>query len=103
MKTKGIAIALLVVAVVLLLLIYWRGPTIVERPVYINRYRDDIVPVYVQPSWWGSFGAPWAYDKPWKMGSGLPGMKVPPPPPPASQPPPPPPSQPAPPAQPPAK
>ncbi len=72
---------------------YSMGPTVVEKPVYVNRYIQDTVPVYVQPSWWSFYGPPWGYksgyDKPWKMGSGLPGMKVPPPPPPAPSTPPP--------------
>ncbi len=35
--------------------------------------------MYVQPSWWGFYGTPWAAHRaPWKIGSGLPGMKVPP-------------------------
>ncbi len=99
-----LGIAVLLVVLALTAITYSMGPTIVEKPVYVNRYVEDTVPVYVQPAWWGFYGAPWGYksgyDKPWKMGSGLPGMKVPPPPPPASQPPPPPgpgPAQPAPP------
>jgi hypothetical protein len=89
-----LGIAVLLVVLALTAITYSMGPTIVERPVYVNRYVEERVPVYVQPAWWGFYGAPWGYksgyDKPWKIGSGLPGMKVPPPPPPASQPPPPP-------------
>lgn len=83
---------------------FFSRPTVVETPVFVNRYIQEPVPIYVQPAWWGSFGAPWGYKtgytKHWKIGSGLPGMKVEPsqPAPPPSQPAPtPPPSQPAPP------
>ena len=74
--------ALLFIVIALIAILYSIGPVVVEKPVYVQ----ETVPVYVQPAWWGYFGAPWGYksgyDKPWKMGSGLPGMKVPPPPPP---------------------
>ena len=106
-KSTAFSVGATLIILVLLWLIYSSMvPTVVEKTVYV-----DTVPIFVQPDWWGSFGAPWGYktgyDKPWKMGPGLPGMKVPPPPPPGppapppgpgpSQPPPPPagPSQPA--------
>lgn len=94
-----IGIALVFAVLVMLVVDALRGPTVIEKPVYVNRYVENPVPVYVQPAWWGAFGAPWGYktgyEKPWKMGSGLPGMKIPPPPGGPSQPPPPAPSQPA--------
>lgn len=80
-----LGLGLILVALALLSVAYSMGPTVVEKPVYVNRYVEERVPVYVQPAWWGYFGAPWglstSYQKPWKMGSGLPGVKVPPPPP----------------------
>ena len=86
-KSTAFTVGSVLVAVVLLYLLFAQGSTtVVEKPVYINPY---VYPdtVFVQPAWWGYFGYPWGYktgyDKPWKMGSGLPGMKVPPPPPPA--------------------
>jgi hypothetical protein len=86
-----IGVALLLVSVALLVISYSMGSTIVEKPVYVREYVET--PVYVQPSWWGFYGTPWGhksgYDKPWKIGSGLPGMKVPPPPPPPAPSPPP--------------
>lgn len=100
-----LGIALLLVVVALIAITYSMGPTIVEKPVVVSRYVEDRVPVYVQPAWWGFYGAPWGNYSSWKIGSGLPGMKVPhppgppPPPPPAPGPgpaqPPPPDSQPA--------
>ncbi len=86
-----IGIALLLIVVALLSISYSMGPTVVEKPVVVREYVET--PVYVQPSWWGFYGTPWGhksgYDKPWKIGSGLPGMKVPPPPPPPAPSPPP--------------
>ena len=91
-----LGVTLVVIAIALLAITYSMGPTVVEKPVYVNRYVETPVPVVVQPGWWSYFGAPWGYSsgygKPWKMGSGLPGMKVPPGPPPAGPPPPPPPA-----------
>ena len=85
MKSTVIGIGLILVGLALIILIYSMGPTVVEKPVVVNRYIQETVPVYVQPNWWGFYGAPWGhksgYDKPWKIGSGLPGVKVPPPPP----------------------
>lgn len=95
MKTNTLitvlGIALLLAVVALFAQPYLTAPTVIEKPVYVNRYVEDTVPVYVQPAWWGYFGAPWGSgsQKPWKMGSGLPGMKVPPPPPPGPPAPPP--------------
>lgn len=91
MKTSILAIALVLVVLALLAILYSLGPTVVERPVVVNRYIQEQVPVYVQPGWWGFYGAPWGSGstKPWKIGSGLPGMKVPPPPPVGPSPPPP--------------
>lgn len=84
-----LGVALLLIVVALLAITYSMGPTIVEKPVVVNRYVEDTVPVYVQPAWWGFYGAPWGFNSSWKIGSGLPGMKVPHPPPPGPPAPPP--------------
>jgi hypothetical protein len=76
-----LGITLVVIAIALFAITYSIGPTIVERPVYVNRYVETPIPIVVQPAWWGAFGG--GYGKPWKMGSGLPGMKSPPSPPPS--------------------
>ena len=81
-----LGIGFLLTLVAIFAITYSLKPMVVEKPVYVNRYIQDPVPVYVQPTWWSAYGAHWGYksvyDKPWKMGSGLPGVKVPPPPPP---------------------
>ena len=73
-----LGVGLLLIVVALLVVSYSMGPTVVEKPVVVRQYVEERVPVYVQPSWWGFYGAPWgAHTAPWKIGSGLPGMKVP--------------------------
>ena len=93
MKPTVIGISIVLVILALIGILYSMGPIVVEKPVVVNRYIQEEVPVYVQPTWWGFYGAPWGYksgyDKPRKIGSGLPGMKVPPPPPVGPPPPPP--------------
>jgi hypothetical protein len=75
-----VAIGLVLLVVAWLVVYYSIAPTIVEKPIYVRQYVEERVPVYVQPAWWGFYGAPWgAHSTPWKMGSGLPGMKAHPP------------------------
>lgn len=66
-----LGIGLLLLGIALLVVSYSMRPTVVEKPVVVRQYVEERVPVFVQPSWWGFYTAPW------KIGSGLPGMKVP--------------------------
>ena len=78
MKGKSAALVIGIGLLLVLLAFFAFTPTVIEKPVYINRYVEDPVPIYVEPAWWSYYGPPWGgYGKPWKMGSGLPGMKGP--------------------------